>query len=107
MAFLQPHLYVLQSPGHGALGSLDQPKDARQQLAAASRDKAPTYGNEARQKVGDSAAGCGGVGQLVGCGLYTRLPDSFLGSRELWALHGARRTAFPASLLMYQVPLTP
>ncbi|GAB4816214.1 hypothetical protein N2152v2_003260 [Parachlorella kessleri] len=39
----------MQSPGHGALGSLDQPKDVRRQLAAASRQKPPTYGNEARQ----------------------------------------------------------
>ena len=41
----------MQTPGSGALGSLDHPAHLRQQMAAESRVRAPVYGSEARQQL--------------------------------------------------------
>lgn len=44
----------MQTPGSGALGSLDHPAEARRQMAAESRTRPPTYGNKDRQALIDA-----------------------------------------------------
>jgi ubiquitin-conjugating enzyme E2 J1 len=44
----------MQTPGSGALGSLDHPEEARRQMAAESRTRPPKYGNKDRQALIDS-----------------------------------------------------
>lgn len=49
-----PTRLPLQTPGSGALGSLDHPEDARRQMAAESRTRPPSYGNKERQALIDA-----------------------------------------------------
>ncbi|KAI7845115.1 hypothetical protein COHA_001320 [Chlorella ohadii] len=44
----------MQTPGSGALGSLDHPEDVRRQMAAESRTRPPSYGNKDRQALIDA-----------------------------------------------------
>lgn len=61
----------MQTPGNGAIGSLDHPADVRRLMAAEARAKAPCQGSEARQRLIDE--------------LHQRMLDQEPASRRLFA----------------------